>query len=196
MKAETMIRCAVLALLALALTGMPPKGSDAQQVPTEKPVAPPAVSAAADTAAAVSLKREIIDIGKKKETLKREIARAPLMHSVEDIYNLQIKTFTTLEDSHRLTLVVVGKNDSLKRLLSDTRKEGLLTQAFAAKSLKYQTDMKREMLTQKSFREQVALLENFLTKSAYVVSVLSILFWLGRIGMKEWHRRNEKNMAA
>jgi hypothetical protein len=170
--------------LTIALTSLPPKGAEAQLFSTKTQLAA-TVTQQDTTKVALAVQA----IGKKKELLKKEIARAPL-HSMEDVYLLQIKTWQTLEDSHKISVMELQNNDSLRHELKSARIDIEQNKTMAAISLKEQRDMRREILTSREFKIEMDVLEGFLEKSAYFVSILSILFFLCRILMRRWHNNN------
>jgi hypothetical protein len=193
MKPKKTYLAAATALIALLFCGIPPqRGSATQNFQTAIPITQQPVLKIQDTSRDA---KAIQAIEKKKDKLKIEIARAPL-HSMEDVYLLQIKTFMTLEDSHKISVMELQKNDSLATLLKDTRADGLVTQRIASELSRGQVEMRAEMLTYQQFKEEVTVFENFMTRSAYIVSVLSILFWVGRVAMRKWHTNNRHRLPG
>jgi hypothetical protein len=185
---KTLASIAVI-LFAVVLCFVPPRSGYPEakyQTPVPAPAQKPDTAKRADADA-----KQFALITQKKNQIGYESKQVRYRaHTVEDIYRLQVQTYNTLEQSHDLTKKEILKNDTLRGQAIILTKYAKEQERYSQKLLKGQNDMRRTLITYGQFKHEIEIVENFLTKSAYLVSILGLLMFAVRVGLREWYKRN------
>ncbi len=116
-------------------------------------------------------------IEQKSEQIKSQL------YTTDDIYALQLKSFNTLSESRGLTRLLIAKNDSLRTNLDEANHNTkfLIGQVH---------DLKEQVVDSTRITQGMRILDNFMTHSAFIVSILSIALYVCRVAMVEWHNKH------
>lgn len=100
------------------------------------------------------------------------------VHTLEDIYSLQVKTVKTLNESHSLSKSLLIKQDSTVKALNEQKE-------YTKEILSSQSDLKSQVLTFEEFKEQIVIFHTWMRNMAFFASIGTLILFLMRVSMKK-----------
>ena len=115
-------------------------------------------------------------------------------HNIDDLYNLQSKTYKTLMESHAFSKMLIIKQDSSKKALIETKADLQETKVYVKEVLTRQGTLENKVLTYAEFEEQVIIFQGTMRHVAFIASIGTLLLFLIRVSVVQYHRRKLSNL--